>query len=56
VEVQTAARAETEPALRTPPEAVLAVCERRERLSSWPDSITHRLRLEERVAVLVADI
>ena len=48
--------AETEPRLQTPAEAVLAVCERRERLECWLNCITHRLRPEEQVAVLLADI
>lgn len=54
--LEVAALAETEPALRTPPDAVLAVCERRERLNSWLNCLTRRLRLEEQVAVLLADV
>lgn len=51
--VQITALAETEPAVQTSPDAAL---ERRERLRGWLDCITHRLRLEEQVAVLLADI
>jgi len=50
------ALAETEPALQTASDAVLLVCERRERLSGWLDCITDQLRLEEQVAVLLADV
>lgn len=56
VEVEQAALAEAEPALRTSPNAVLAVCEWRERREDWLHTITHRLRLDQQVAVLLADI
>ncbi len=54
--VEAAGLAETEPALQTAPDAARAVCEPRERLSCWIDSVTSRLRLEEQVAVLLADM
>ena len=56
VEVERAALAETEPALHTAPGAVRVVCESRERLRCWLDCVTHRLRLEQQIAVLLADI
>jgi RNA polymerase sigma factor (sigma-70 family) len=56
VEVGQAALTEAEPALRIPPDAVLTVCEWRERLNDWLDDITHGLRLEQQVAVLLADL
>jgi RNA polymerase sigma-70 factor (ECF subfamily) len=50
------ALAETEPALQTASDAVLLLCQRRERLRGWLDCITDQLRLEEQVAVLLADV
>jgi len=47
---------EQNPRLQSPPEAVLTVCECRERLGFWLTCITLRLRLEEQVAVLLADL
>lgn len=47
--------AETEPALQTRPDVVHSACECRQRLGTWLDCITRRLRLEEQVAVLLAD-
>jgi len=54
--VEVTALAETEPALRTPRDAVPSLCERRQRLSCLTDCITRRLRLEQQVAVLLADV
>ncbi len=54
--VEVDALHETEPALRTPSDAVWVVCECRARLRSWLDCITQRLHLEEQVAVLLADV
>ena len=48
--------AETEPALQTRPDVVHSACECRQRLGTWLDCITRRLRLEEQVAVLLADV
>ena len=53
--VEAAGLAETESALQTPPDST-AVYEGRERLQGWRDCITHQLRLEEQVAVLLADV
>jgi len=53
---EVTALAETEPALRTPRDAVPSLCERRQRLSCMTDCITRRLRLEQQVAVLLADV
>ena len=53
--VEAAALMETESALQTPLDS-MAVYECRERLREWVDCITHRLRLEEQVAVLLADV
>ncbi len=47
---------ETEPALWTPRDAVRVVCECRALVSGWLDCLNQRLRLEEQVAVLMADI
>ena len=52
---EVGALADTEPALRTAPDAVLAICLHRERLNCWVNCISQRLRLEEQVAVLLAD-
>jgi RNA polymerase sigma-70 factor (ECF subfamily) len=54
--VEAEALAETEPALRTRADVVQAACECRRKLGSWLDCITQRLRLEEQVAVLLADV
>ena len=54
--VEVAALAEKEPSLQTLPDALLAACECRARLRTWLDCITQRLRLEEQVAVLLADV
>ncbi len=53
--VEADSLAETEPAMQTLPDAV-AVCEQRERLSCLRNCITRRLRLEEQIALLLADI
>jgi len=53
--LEVAALMETESALQTPPDSS-AIYEGRERLRGWLDCITHRLRLEEQAAVLLADI
>jgi len=53
---EVGALADTEPALRTAPDAVLAICQHRERLNCWVNCISRRLRLEEQVAVLLADV
>lgn len=54
--LEVAALADTEPALRTALDAVLSTCEHREQLSCWIGCISRRLRLEEQVAVLLADV
>jgi len=54
--VEAAALAETEPALQTRPDAVLTAFEGRERLACMARCVTRRLRLEEQVAVLLADV
>lgn len=54
--VELATVIEGEPALQTSPDSVRAVCERRERLSCLMGCITRQLRLEEQVAVLLADV
>lgn len=56
VDVAAPALAETEPALQTPRDAVLAVCECRARLSGWLECVSRRLQLDEQLAVLLADI
>ena len=48
--------AEFEPALRTAPDVAGVICDCRSRMSGWLDCITRTLRLEEQVAVLLADI
>jgi len=48
--------AETEPALRTAPDAALAIEECRERLRAVLDCIARSIRLEQQVAVLLADL
>lgn len=48
--------AESHPALQTPPDTIQVMCDCRARLDSWVDCLTRRLRLEEQVAVLLADI
>jgi RNA polymerase sigma-70 factor, ECF subfamily len=54
--VEAAALAEIEPALQTRPDVVQVACECRQKLGTWLDCITRRLRLEEQVAVLLADV
>lgn len=53
--VEVGALMETESALQTPLDSS-AIYEGRERLKGWLDCITHRLRLEEQVAVLLSDV
>ena len=53
--VEAVALMETESALQTPPDW-MAIFEGRERLKGWLDCITQKLRLEEQVAVLLADV
>jgi RNA polymerase sigma-70 factor (ECF subfamily) len=54
--VEAAALAETEPALQTRPDVVLTASECRERLACLARCVTRRLRLEQQVAVLLADV
>jgi len=56
VETEEAARAETEPALRSPFDAVQEACSNRERLHCYLQCISQRLRLEEQLAVLLSDV
>ena len=51
-----AALEETESALQTPADSVLAVAECRERLRLLLECITHRICLERQVALLLADV
>ncbi|HEY5915011.1 MAG TPA: RNA polymerase sigma factor [Verrucomicrobiae bacterium] len=55
VELTEAAQGGTEPCLRTGDDAVHWRCDCRARLGKWVDCITGQLRLEEQVAVLLAD-
>jgi RNA polymerase sigma factor (sigma-70 family) len=54
--VEAAALAEIEPALQTQPDVVQVAYECRQKLGTWVSCITRRLRLEEQVAVLLADV
>jgi RNA polymerase sigma-70 factor (ECF subfamily) len=54
--VEAAALAEIEPALQTQPDVVQVAYECRQKLGTWLSCITRRLRLEEQVAVLLADV
>lgn len=56
LEVDEAAQGEAEPALRTLAETMHSVCDCRERVRSWVDCISRSLRLEQQVAVLLADV
>jgi len=55
VEIESAASTESEPALQTSGEDIPEVCDSRDRLRCFL-CITDRLRLEEQVAVLLADV
>ncbi|HJZ78656.1 MAG TPA: sigma-70 family RNA polymerase sigma factor [Vicinamibacterales bacterium] len=56
VAMDVAADSSTEPALRTPPDAVLATCDFRQRLNGWFDRCDRLLRPGEQVAVMLADV
>ncbi|MBP7148269.1 MAG: hypothetical protein KBD01_12025 [Acidobacteria bacterium] len=47
---------ESEPALHTAPDLPVAACYCRERVNDWLECIARRLRLDEQVAVLLADV
>jgi RNA polymerase sigma-70 factor (ECF subfamily) len=47
---------QTELALRTRPDAVHASYQHRQRLSCWLECISHRLSLEQQLAVLLSDV
>lgn len=56
VSVDPGTEAEAEVALRSAPDAVLAVYEFRQRLNAWLGCCTRGLHLEHQVAVLLADV
>jgi RNA polymerase sigma factor (sigma-70 family) len=56
VELDEAVEMETEPALQTGLESVQSLCDSRERLRCWVRCISLRLRLEQQIAVLLADV
>ncbi|MCX6925384.1 MAG: RNA polymerase sigma factor [Verrucomicrobia bacterium] len=56
VEMDEAVQLEAEPALQTEPECVQSLCDSRERLRCWVSCISQRLRLEQQIALLLADV
>jgi RNA polymerase sigma factor (sigma-70 family) len=56
VEMDEAVQTETEPALQTAAENTQDLCDRRERLRCWVSCISRWLRLEEQIALLLADV
>jgi RNA polymerase sigma factor (sigma-70 family) len=56
VELSDGSGADAELALRTPPDAVLALYEFREKLKAWKGTCANELHLEHQVAVLLADV
>lgn len=56
LEMDQVARMENEPALQTAAESTQDSCDRRERLRCWVSCISRWLRLEEQIALLLADV
>jgi RNA polymerase sigma factor (sigma-70 family) len=56
IEMEDAVQLETEPALQTESECVQRLCDNRERLRCWVSCISQRLRLEQQIALLLADV